>query len=82
MQEENTTKKSIISQVPLDTKKQIAKIGMTASIGTLVITSFNLKSNTSKFLHRLSGATLVGFSLWHHYLYQPEKKQKNKKISS
>ncbi len=69
-----------MKEIPLDTKKEIAKIGMTASLGVLVATSFKMKSKTSKFLHNLSGATLVGFSLWHHYLYQPEKKDKSKKV--
>ncbi len=78
MQKENLVKKPIeaIKNIPLDTKKEIAKIGMTASLGTLVITSFDLKSKTSKTLHSLAGATLVGFSLWHHFLYQPDKKKK------
>ncbi|PID47869.1 MAG: hypothetical protein CR967_02660 [Proteobacteria bacterium] len=80
MQKENFIKRSLgtIKDIPLDTKKEIAKIGMTASLGTLVVTSFNLRTKTSKTLHVLSGATLVGFSLWHHFLYQPEEKSKKK----
>ncbi len=76
MQKENLIKKPLkaVKEISLDTKKEIAKIGMTASLGTLVITSFDLKSKTSKTLHSLAGATLVGFSLWHHFLYQPDKK--------
>lgn len=81
MQKENLTKKPQEGKIDLDTKKEIAKIGMTVSLGTLVVTSFNLKSKTSKFLHTTAGATLVGFSLWHHFLYQPDKKQ-TKKITS
>lgn len=78
MQKESLIKKplDVLKEIPLDTKKEIAKIGMTASLGTLVVTSFNLKSKTSKTLHVVSGATLVGFSLWHHFLYQPDKKDK------
>ncbi len=83
MQKENLIKKAqeTLKDIPLDTKKEIAKIGMTASLGTLVVTSLNLKTKTSKTLHVLSGATLVGFSLWHHFLYQPEKKDKKKLLS-
>ncbi len=75
MQKENLTKKplEVIKNIPLDTKKEIAKIGMTASLGTLVVTSFDLKSKTSKLLHSFSGATLLGFSLWHHFLYKPNE---------
>lgn len=82
MQKENIIKNSIdkIKNIPIDTQKEIAKIGMTASIGTLVVTSFNLRSKTSKVLHTVSGATLVGFSLWHHFLYQPDKKTKTKEL--
>ncbi len=83
MQNENMIKNKLnaLKDIPLDTKKEIAKIGMTASLGTLVVTSFNLKSKTSKTLHVVSGATLVGFSLWHHFLYQPSK-EGSKKVAS
>lgn len=83
MQKESLIKNPLgaLKEIPLDTQKEIAKIGMTASIGTLVLTSFNLKSKTSKVLHTVSGATLVGFSLWHHYLYQPEKQSKKAKTA-
>ncbi len=78
MQKENLIKKPIeaVKNIPLDTKKEIAKIGMTASLGALVVTSFDMKSKTSKTIHSVAGATLVGFSLWHHFLYQPDKKEK------
>lgn len=76
MQKENLTKKQKEqSGISLDTKKEIAKIGMTASMGVVVATSFFMKKNKlSKRLHIGAGAALVGFSLWHHLLYQPEKK--------
>ena len=64
----------MLKESPLDTKKEIAKIGMTLSLGTLVLTSLNLKSKTSKVLHTTSGVTLLGFSIWHHFLYKPDKK--------
>lgn len=59
----------------LDTKKEVAKIGMTASLVTLVATSFYLKNKTSKRLHTAAGVAIVGFSFWHHMLYQPDKKE-------
>ncbi|WP_242648031.1 hypothetical protein [Campylobacter geochelonis] len=68
----------------IDTQKEVAKIGMTASLAVLVATSFNLKPKISKQLHVISGATLVGFSFWHHMLYQnkTDTKNKNKKLSA
>ncbi|NLK67456.1 MAG: hypothetical protein GX282_08290 [Campylobacteraceae bacterium] len=55
------------------TKKELAKIGMTLSMGTLVLTSFSLKSKLSKNAHIISGAALVGFSFWHNSLYTDKK---------
>lgn len=77
MQKENL-KKNIKEQkgVSVDTKKEIAKIGMTASLGVVVATSFYLKNKLSKRLHVGAGAALVGFSLWHHFLYKPDKPKK------
>lgn len=65
-----------MSKIDLDVQKEIAKIGMTASMGITVATSFNMKSTTMKNLHIGAGVALVGFSLWHHLLYQPDKKEK------
>ena len=65
-----------MQKIDLDTKKEIAKIGMTASMGITVATSFNMKGKVMKNLHIGAGVALVGFSLWHHLLYQPDKKEK------
>ncbi|MCV6608059.1 MAG: hypothetical protein OIF32_07605 [Campylobacterales bacterium] len=64
--------------IDLDTKKELAKIGMTASLGITVATSFNMKNKLMKNLHVGAGFALVGFSLWHHMLYQPTGKDKKK----
>lgn len=86
MQKQSLTKseKKETFNISLDTKKEIAKIGMTATMGITVVTSFYMKNKVMKNLHIGAGAALVGFSLWHHYLYQPEKKeakiQKEKKL--
>ena len=58
----------------LETKKEIAKIGMTVSLGLTVGTALFWKVKKMKNLHTGAGMALVGFSLWHHLLYQPEKK--------
>lgn len=63
-------------RIDRDTQKEIAKIGMTASMGITVATSFAMKNRLMKNLHVGAGMALVGFSLWHHLLYQPERKKK------
>jgi len=68
-----------LPSLDLDTKKEIAKIAMTASLGVTVATSFFMKNKKIKTLHTVAGAALVGFSLWHHLLYQPDKKEKKNK---
>lgn len=79
MQNENSIKKEpspFRVQWDLETKKEVAKIGMTASMVAVVATSFAMNSKTMKNLHVGAGAALVGFSLWHHFLYQPSKTKK------
>ena len=52
-------------------QRELAKVGMTVSLAVLVVTGFTgaHKRGPSRTLHLASGATLVGFSLWHHCLY-------------
>ena len=81
MQKENLTeKKEKILNLDLDTKKEIAKIGMTASLGTVLLTSFYMKNDFIKNLHIGSGVALIGFSFWHHMLYQSDKKEATKEV--
>ncbi len=82
MQKQNLKEKekeSLIPKLELDTKREIAKIGMTATMGITVATSFYMKNRFMKNLHIGAGVGLVGFSLWHHFLYQPDKKKDEKK---
>jgi hypothetical protein len=55
-------------------QREIAKAGMIASLGTLVVTGF-LRFKGSWMLHTWAGVFLVGFSLWHHFLNQPKNIQ-------
>lgn len=71
-------KRGIFPEIDLDTKKEIAKIGMTASMGITVATSMYMKTKFMKRLHVVAGVALVGFSYWHHTLYQPAKKKDKK----
>ena len=66
-------------KLDLEAKKELAKIAMTASLGVTVLTAPFLKGNkTMKNIHTGAGAVFVGLSLWHHFLYQPDKKMKDK----
>ncbi|MDR1460057.1 MAG: hypothetical protein LBI78_00225 [Campylobacteraceae bacterium] len=63
----------------LKTKKEIAKVGMTLSLGILTASAFMLKNKTAKKVHVAAGVALIGFSYWHHKLYQSgNKKQKSR----
>lgn len=82
MQNENSIKKELKPlgiQWDLETKKEVAKIGMSASMAVVVGTSFVMDSKAMRNLHIGAGVALVGFSLWHHLLYQPAKKEYSKK---
>ena len=54
-------------------RKAAAKMGMTGSMGALVISGF-LKFHHAKSLHIYSGFGLLAFTLWHHLLNQPRSK--------
>ena len=64
-------KKNIIENkdITLKDKKKYAKVGMTVSLGVLTATGF-MRVKGTRGLHIWSGAALIGFSLWHHMLYQ------------
>lgn len=60
------------SGLDMQTKRTWAKVGMAASLGTLVATSL-LETDREpeiKKLHLWSGFALVGFSYWHYSLYK------------
>lgn len=59
----------------LEVKKEIAKVGLTVTLGTTVITSMFMKNSAMKKLHVGAGVALVGFSIWHHMLYNTNKKK-------
>ena len=57
----------------MNNDKAIAKTGMTLSLGALVATGM-MRGSGARKLHIVSGIALVGFSFWHHHLYQPAPK--------
>jgi len=74
--------KNLKAKTNLETKKELAKIGMSVSMGLTVLSSFSMKSKTMKNIHLGAGFALVGFSFWHYALYEkdkPSKRAKSKK---
>jgi hypothetical protein len=60
--------------ISLQQQRDIAKIGMVASMGTLLVTGF--MGREASRLHIGSGLALIGFSYWHYKLYQPQDPSK------
>lgn len=56
----------------IESKREFAKLGMSASLLTCVGSAF-FKGNFARNLHIASGVALVGFSIWHHSLYDKNK---------
>jgi len=50
-------------------KRDLAKLGMVVSMGTLMVTGF--MGREASRMHIGSGLALIGFSYWHYRLYQP-----------
>lgn len=53
----------------LEAKREIAKIGMSASLLLTAGSALFLKNKTAKGIHITAGIALVGFSIWHASLY-------------
>jgi hypothetical protein len=53
--------------VTLKNRKKVAKMGMTISLGSLVLSGL-MHFKGHKSLHTWSGIALLGFSYWHHRL--------------
>lgn len=56
-------------KISLETKREIAKIGMSASLFLTASSALFLKNKTAKTIHIGAGVALVGFSIWHASLY-------------
>jgi hypothetical protein len=56
-------------QKKLAADRATAKTGMTLSLGALVVTGMMRGRGAGK-IHVAAGIALVGFSFWHHRLYQ------------
>jgi hypothetical protein len=56
--------------LPIKEQRELAKIGMVVSMGTLLVTGF--MGREASRVHIGSGLALIGFSYWHYTLYQPK----------
>lgn len=61
----------------LELQREVAKIGMTATLGATVATSMFMKNKFAKNTHVIAGVAFCGFALWHHMLYQTKKTPKS-----
>lgn len=62
------------SDADLTRKRDLAKLGMAVSLGTLVYTG--LRGREAAGLHVGAGIALIGFSFWHYRLYQPARRRR------
>ncbi|ARQ99916.1 MULTISPECIES: hypothetical protein [Campylobacter] len=70
MNQINETKKP---KITLETKREIAKIGMSSTLLLTATTALFMKNKTAKSIHIVSGVALVGFCLYHASLYPKVK---------
>jgi hypothetical protein len=66
-QRKTPEKKSFLSNKE---QRELAKIGMVVSMGTLLVSGF--MGREASRVHIGSGLALIGFSYWHYTLYQPK----------
>ena len=59
--------KRLIPALGVKDKRNVAKVGMMISLGSLVLTGLT-HFRGHKSLHTWSGIALLGFSFWHHRL--------------
>ncbi len=63
-------------------QREVAKIGMTATLGVTVATSLFMKNRVAKKAHIMGGVAFCGFALWHTMLYDPKSKKVAKKVKN
>ncbi|CAD7286740.1 helicase [Campylobacter suis] len=67
---QNNIKNSIQgSLLNLETQRKVAKIGLGISLRLVTISAFGMKNKAIKATHIAAGVALIGFSLYHHGLY-------------
>ena len=69
----NAVKELKKSKISLETKREIAKIGMSSSLLLTAGTALFMKNKTAKAVHIVSGVELVGFCLNNTSLYPKGK---------
>lgn len=68
----------------LENQREVAKMGLVASLASTAVSAFFMKSKAAKSVHIASGVALIAFSLWHHSLYPKNSRKgvKNAEFSS
>jgi hypothetical protein len=62
----------------LQASRSAAKVGMGTAMGVLVYTGFK-RGRKYMNAHTWAGMALLGFTLWHIYLYQPKRRSAAKR---
>ena len=62
----------------LENQREVAKMGLAASLAGVALSAFFMKNPAAKSVHIASGVALIAFSLWHHSLY-PKNSRKGVK---
>ena len=60
----------------LENQREVAKMGLAASLAGVALSAFFMKNPAAKSVHIASGVALIAFSLWHHSLY-PKNSRKS-----
>ncbi len=61
-------------QSSLKNDRSLAKTGMAATLGALVMTGL-MRTPQARALHFIAGTALVGLCIWHTTLYKPNNKK-------
>ncbi|CUW41057.1 protein of unknown function [Magnetospirillum sp. XM-1] len=65
---EAIAKSGAVRRERLMRSRSLAKTGMAAAMGALVLTGF-LRGRNARVAHVVAGVALLGLSYWHHTLY-------------
>ncbi|RAU20321.1 hypothetical protein CU669_18920 [Paramagnetospirillum kuznetsovii] len=65
---ESVTKPPAIRRQRLQRQRSLAKTGMAAAMGALVLTGY-LRGHKARLAHVVAGVALLGLSYWHVTLY-------------
>lgn len=65
---ESSAKPAPVRRQRLLKQRSLAKTGLVAAMGALVLTGY-LRGRNARLAHVVAGVALLGLSCWHHTLY-------------